>query len=125
VNRRAIAWAFGVLFVAAVRVVPGNTAAVVSIIMDGTYFTEPANVSFVVAVEPNEENRFLWVEADSGALYRASEVALGGANEKRLHQMTFKSLPGGHYMLRAAVRSRSGVRGVATRSIVVTGTEPG
>jgi hypothetical protein len=121
--KRAIAGAFGLLLVAAARVAPGNTAAVVSIIMDGTYFIEPANVSFLVAVEPNEENRFLWVEADGGDLYRASETTLSGAREKRLHQVTFKNLPDGRYTLRAAVRSRSAVRGVATRSIEVTGTE--
>jgi hypothetical protein len=101
----------------------GDAAEVVSIIMDGTYFFEPATVRFLVAVEPNEENRFLWVEAESADLYRASEVMLNGASEKRLHGFVFTSLAGGHYMLRVAVRSLSAVRGMATRSIVVVGRE--
>lgn len=122
-KRRTIAWVLGFVFVAAASVTPGDTAEVVSIILQGTYFPEPANVGFMIAVEPNEENRSLWVEADSGALYRASEVTLNGANEKRLHPFMFKSLPGGHYTLRAEVRSQSGVRGLATRTIVVTGRE--
>jgi hypothetical protein len=51
-------------------------------------------------------------------------MALNGAREKRVHRVTFKNLSGGQYTLRAAVRSQSAVRGVATRSIVVTGAEP-
>lgn len=124
-KRRAIVWALGLAFVAAASVSPGDTAQVVSIIMEGTFFLEPANVRFVIAVEPNEENRTLWVEADSGALFRASEVTLNGAREKRLHPFVFKSLPGGRYTLRAEVRSQSDVRGLATRAIVVSGREPG
>ena len=122
-KRRTIAWALGFVLVAAASVTPGDTAEVVSIIMEGTYFPEPANVRFTIAVEPNEENRSLWVEADSGALYRASEITLNGAKEKRLHSFMFKSLPGGQYTLRAEVRSQSTVRGLATRTIVVTGRE--
>ena len=60
---------------------PGDAADVINIIMKGTYFTQPATVRFLVAVEPNEENRFLWVEAESDDLYRASEVPLDGVRE--------------------------------------------
>lgn len=102
----------------------GHTAEVVSIVMEGTYFSEPANVRFMVAVEPHEENRMLRIEADSLNLYRASEGPLNGADEKRLHPFVFKNLVGGAYTLRAEVRSYTGVRGLATRSIVVTGREP-
>jgi hypothetical protein len=123
-KRRNIVWALALVLIAVVSMTPGDTAGVVSIIMKGTYFTEPANVRFLVAVEPNEENRSLWVEADSDGLYRASEVSLDGANEKRLHTFLFKSLPGGEYTLRAQVRSTSDARGLATRKIVVTGREP-
>jgi hypothetical protein len=101
----------------------GETAEVVSTVIRDSIVNEPANIRFLVAVEPNEENRFLWVEADSGNLYRASELTLNGAREKRLHTFVFTSLPGGRYTLRAEVRSRSAVRGLATRSIVIIGTK--
>jgi hypothetical protein len=54
-------------------------------------------------------------------MYRASEITLSGADEKRLHALAFKNLTAGHYVLRAEVRSASGVRGMATRKVVVTG----
>ena len=89
-----IAWVLVLVLVGAAGALPGDAADVISIIMKGTYFTEPATVRFLVAVEPNEENRFLWVEAESDDLYRASEVSLNGAREKRLHGFVFTSLPG-------------------------------
>jgi hypothetical protein len=69
------------MLVGAADAAPGDATEVVSIIIKGTYFTEPATVRFLVAVEPNEKNRFLWVEAESVDLYRASEVPLDGRRE--------------------------------------------
>lgn len=117
-----MAWMFGPLFVlAAGASAPGSAAEVVEIRLNGIYFAEPATVRFMVAVEPDKANRSLRIEAESGDLYRASEIALGGAGEKRLHQLVFKNLTAGHYTLKAEVRSSSGVRGMATREVVVTG----
>ncbi|MBI2189213.1 MAG: hypothetical protein HYU37_19110 [Acidobacteria bacterium] len=121
-RRRAVAWVFGPLLVlAAGASMPGKAADVVEIRLNGTYFAEPATVRFTVAVEPNKANRSLWIEADSTDLYRASEIALSGADEKRLHQIMFKNLTAGYYTLKAEVRSSTGVRGMATREIMVTG----
>jgi hypothetical protein len=43
-------------------------------------------------------------------MFRASELELEGANEKRLHSVEFKNLPAGNYILRAAVLGRVGYR---------------
>jgi hypothetical protein len=110
-----------VFVVTAGSTMPGSAADVVEILLQGSYFSEPATVSLTVAVEPHEANRSLWIEADGEDLYRASEITLSGATEKRLHSIAFKNLTAGHYLLRAAVRSSSGVRGMATREVVVTG----
>ena len=121
-RRRTIAWILGPLFVlAAGATMPGRAAEVVEIVLHGTYFSEPATVQFMVAVEPNEANRSLWIEADSADLYRASEITLSGAGDRRLHPIVFKNLSAGYYTLRAEVRSSSGVRGMVTREMVVTG----
>ena len=78
-------------------------------------------MQLTVAVEPNEANRTLTIEADGEGMFTASEISLNGANEKRLHQIMFKSLVAGRYSVRAQVRSATGVRGVATREIEVIG----
>ena len=122
---RTVVWVFGLLLVLAAGAnAPGTAAGVLDITMQGAYFSEPATVRFTVTVEPNDANRTLRIEADSEGLYRASEIPLSGANEKRLHQIMFKNLTAGDYSLRAEVRSSTGVRGVATRELVVLGVQP-
>jgi hypothetical protein len=118
----AIVWVFGLLFVltAGART-PGTAASVVDLKLSGAYFSEPATLRMTVTVERNDANRTLWIELDGEGMYAASEISLNGANEKRLHQVMFKSLVAGHYTVRAHVRSSMGVRGMATREIEVHG----
>ena len=118
---QAVVWVFPLLLVGAYGVAKAGVAGVVDIQVRGAYFAEPATVRFVVAVEPHDANRTLWIEADGESMYAASEIPLQGAAEKRLHQIMFKSLIAGRYLVRAQVRSSTGVRGVATREIVVIG----
>lgn len=96
----------------------------VEIRVRGHYFAAPATVPITVAVEPGAQNRLLVVEADSDDYFRSSAIELDGENEKRLHSVEFKSLPAGHYTLRAQVRSKSEVLGTAVGGLVVTGMTP-
>ena len=121
-KRRTIA---GILLAAVIAVTNGSNSSgareVVEIVLHGKYFSEPATVRFMVAVEPFDHNRTLRVEADSNDMFRASEISLNGADEKRLHTITFKNLAAGRYLLRAQVLSSSDVLGTATDDVVVTG----
>jgi hypothetical protein len=94
---------------------------VVEIRLRNHFFAEPATVQFTVAVEPEATNRLLRVEADGERFFRASQIALSGDADKHLHTVEFKNLPAGHYRLRAAVSSGSGVRGEAMQELVVMG----
>lgn len=120
-KRRTIAGIFLTALLASTGVIPGDAGEVVEIRLRGRYFSEPATVRILVAVEPNVDNRVLRIEADSEALFRASELGLSGADEKRLHTVELKSLPAGYYTLRAEVRSARAVRGIATQDVTVTG----
>jgi hypothetical protein len=93
----------------------------VEIRLNGRFFSEPATVQLVVAVEPNSQNRTLRVEADGDNMYRSTEMELAGANEQRLHTVEFKNLPAGGYTLRAQVLSNDSVRSQAEQEIMVTG----
>jgi hypothetical protein len=121
VKRRTIAWLVVPVLLITAGAVKSNANNVVEITLHGHYFSEPATVRFIVAVEPNADNRKLRIEADSGEMFRASEVTLMGADEKRLHTFTFKNLSAGNYTLRAQVLSSNDVRGTATNEMVVTG----
>ena len=99
----------------------GTAASVVDLKLSGAYFSEPATLQMTVTVERNDANRTLWIELDGEGMYASSEITLNGANEKRLHQVMFKSLTAGRYSVRAEVRSSTGVRGMTTREIEVIG----
>ena len=96
-------------------------ADVVEIRLRGHFFAEPATVQITVAVEPDEANRTLRIEADGDFLFRSTEVNLDGESDRRLHTVEFKNLPAGSYQLRAEVLSRDKVRGQATQELVVSG----
>jgi hypothetical protein len=78
-------------------------------------------VQITVAVEPDAKNRSLRIEADGERLFRASQLTLDGATEKRIHAVEFKNLPAGNYVLRAEVLGAEDVRGMAEQELVVSG----
>ncbi len=81
-----------------------------------------ATVQITVAVEPDAKNRSLRIEADGERLFRASQLSLDGATEKRIHAVEFKNLPAGNYILRAEVLGAENVRGMAEQELVVSGS---
>jgi len=101
--------------------VTGSAGETVDIRINGHYFTAPATVQLVIAVEPNAANRTLRIEADGDQMYRSTEVTLEGQSEKRLHSVEFKNLPAGTYEVRAEVLSTSDVRGMALQDFQVMG----
>ena len=92
---------------------------VVEIRLHGRYYTEPATIRVTVAVQPDEANRTLVVQADGERMFRSSEVTLEGDKGQRLHTLEFKNLPRGSYVLRAEVYSRATLRGAAEQELIV------
>ena len=102
--------------------VSGSASDLVEIRVNGHYFAEPATVEIVIAVEPDQANRTLRVEADGDRFFRSSEITLDGSSEKRLHTVEFRNLPAGSYEVRAEVLSTKDVRGMAVQDLEVMGT---
>jgi len=117
VTRRLIAFAAFAAILITTGTRPGHAKEVVEILLRGHYYVEPATVQITVAVEPDAKNRSLRIEADGERLFRASQVALEGAEAKRIHSVEFKNLPAGNYTLRAEVLSNDDIRGMAEQSI--------
>ena len=78
-----------------------------------------SDLSVVVRVEPEEENRELTVFVDSGDYFRSSMEQLEGADAARAHQFRFKSLPAGQYSLVARLAGTKGVREVTSSEFTV------
>lgn len=121
-NRRILACIILTLALPTAGALPGDAGQVVEIRLRGRYYMEPATVHITVAVEPDADNRTLHIEADGDQMFRASDITLSGASEKRLHSLEFRNLPAGHYTLRADVLSSQDVRGTATQDLVVNGS---
>jgi hypothetical protein len=103
----------------------GSAKDDVEIRLSGRFFTEPATVQMIIAVEPDAENRTLRVEADGDNMFCSTEVQLAGDKAQRLYTIQFKNLAAGDYTLRAQVLSNSEVRSQATQEILVTGDGTG
>ena len=99
----------------------GHANEVVEILLRGRYFVEPATVRITVAVEPDAQNRSLRIEADGERMFRASQLTLDGASEKKMHAVEFKNLPAGNYTLRAEVLGADDVLGRAEQQMTVSG----
>ena len=84
--------------------------------MDITSPNRPT-VDITVAVEPDQANRTLRVEADGDRYFRSSEITLDGSSEKRMHTVEFRNLPAGSYEVRAAVLSTNDVRAMAVQDL--------
>ena len=110
------------LAVAAIRT---DAADVVSLRVFGRYLTAPATVTITVLVEPDASNRTLRVEMDGDRMFRSSSMTLEGAAEKRVHEIRFRGVPAGQYVLLAEVLSASDVRGTARESVDVVGSPAG
>lgn len=121
-KRRTFVWIGFTVALVSAAVIPGNARDVVEIHLRGRYFMEPATVRITVEVEPDADNRTLRIAADGDDMYRASDVTLNGADEKRLHFVEFKNLLAGQYTLRAEVLATDSVRGMATQELLVTGS---
>ena len=102
--------------------VSGSANDLVQIRVNGHYFAEPATVEITVAVEPDQANHTLRIEADGDRYFRSSEITLEGSSEKRLHTVEFRNLPAGSYEVRAEVLSAKDVRGTAVQDVEVMGS---
>ena len=107
--------------VAALCTITGSAKDNVEIRISGHYFSAPATVQMVIAVEPDSQNRTLRVEADGDSMYTSTEIQLAGDREQRLHTIQFRDLAAGEYTLRAQVMSTTDVRSQDERRIMVTG----
>jgi hypothetical protein len=98
--------------------------ALLQLRLSGRVLPVAGDLSVVVRVEPNDENRNLTVFVDCGEYMRSSSEQLEGADAARAHQFWFKHLPAGQYELVARLDGTTGTRDVASSNFVVGTTAP-
>ena len=87
----------------------------------------PSTVIVKATVAKNSGNRWLHIEADSGAFYRSSAIELDGDNAPLVTEIRLNNLPGGEYTVSAVLRNNMGQETVARRTALVLSKfgEPG
>lgn len=79
----------------------------------------PSNVIVRAYVTPNEANRVLRIEADSGRFFRGSQIQLDGDKAPTLTEFRLNSLPSGEYTVQAVLVDSSGDETVVRRTALV------
>jgi hypothetical protein len=70
----------------------------------------PANLVIQTRLEPDADNRFMEVVAQSDGFYRSSAIQLDGDRAPRTVRIEFRSLPPGECQVTAAVIGSDGHR---------------
>ena len=78
----------------------------VEVRVSSAFVLEGSHVQVTVRIVPDEDNRFLTIQADSADYYRSSRIQLSGDEAPLIHTMMLRSLPSGVYEVRA-ILSRS------------------
>jgi hypothetical protein len=80
---------------------------------------EPGAVRITTLVEPDERNRELVIEVESGLHFRSSTTQLDGDRSPRAHALWMKNLPAGLYEVRVRLQQETGRERVFNQSFQV------
>jgi hypothetical protein len=79
----------------------------------------PSTVIVKATVARNSDNRWLLIEADSGAFFRSSEIQLDGERAPLVTEIRLPNLPGGEYTVVAILRNSMGEQTIVRRTALV------
>lgn len=79
----------------------------------------PSTVIVRATVARNSDNRWLYVEADSGEFFRSSVIQLDGDRAPIVTEFRLPNLPGGNYTVVAVLRDHRGDETVVRRVALV------
>lgn len=87
----------------------------------------PSTVTVRATVAKDAGNRWLHIEADSGAFFRSSDIELDGESAPPVTEISLKNLPGGEYTVMAVLRNNVGEETTVRRTALVLSRlgEPG
>ena len=79
----------------------------------------PSNVIVKATIAKDTANRWLTIEADSGAFYRSSAIQLDGDKAPTVTEIRLSNLPSGEYAVSAILRNNLGQETTVRRTVIV------
>jgi hypothetical protein len=76
---------------------------------------EPAWITVRAVIEPDSDNRALYLEVDSETFFRSSQVELDGEKAPRTNVFQSRGLPAGDYEVRVALIGANGRQRASAR----------
>jgi hypothetical protein len=89
------------------------------------YAYAPANLTIHVFIEPDLENRAIYVTADSQVFYRSSVVELDGRHAPRTTVFRYRGVPAGDYEVRSVLIGAGGQERAMVHQVVTVLTSGG
>jgi hypothetical protein len=101
--------------------VNGATAATekISLRVTPNVSNAPSNVIVKATVARDAGNRWLRIEADSGAFFRSSSIQLDGDKAPLVTEVRLSGLPSGQYSVSAVLRNDQGEETTVSRTVIV------
>lgn len=79
----------------------------------------PSNVVAIATIAKDPANRWLTIEAESGAFYRSSAIQLDGDKAPAVTEVRLSNLPSGEYAVSAVLKNNLGEETTVRRTVIV------
>ena len=97
----------------------GQAAEKLSLRVTPNVSSAPSNVIVKATIAKHADNRWLHIEADSGAFYRSSAIQLDGDRAPLVTEFRLNNLPSGEYTVAAVLRNHLGQETTVRRTVLV------
>ncbi|HYE86005.1 MAG TPA: hypothetical protein VEA16_06600 [Vicinamibacterales bacterium] len=114
-------WTLAAAAAIALVIAPASTGARerLSLRVTPNVSSAPSTVIVKATVTPDAGNRWLHIEADSGAFFRSSSIQLEGDKAPSVTEIMLKGLPSGEYTVTALLRDAMGGETTVRRTAIV------
>jgi hypothetical protein len=116
----------GLSAAACVLLVPGATIAKdrVTVTLSATVMSADGELHATIRVDPQDDNRVLSISLDGPFYFASTDKQLDGASSARVHDIWWRHIPPGDYIVKAVVEATNGRKFIEERHMKVIGGDP-
>jgi hypothetical protein len=113
----------GLSAVALITLAPSATIAKdrVTVTLSATVLSTDGELHATIRVDPQDENRLLNISLDGPFYFASTDKQLDGASSARVHDIWWRHIPPGDYVVKATVEAATGRKFIEERHMKVIG----
>ena len=93
----------------------------VTITLSATVLSTDGELHATIRVDPQDENRVLNISLDGPFYFASTDKQLDGASSARVHDIWWRHIPPGDYIVKATVEAANGKKFIEERHMKVIG----